>query len=421
LRRPGLLSVYILNQSFHWFIVGLMFPLLMLFILDRGLDIFLAGTMIALYSGTVIVLELPTGGLADSIGRKRTYIVSQAVYIMALTVLLVHAGIVTVIAGMVLMGTARALSSGSIDAWFVDEFKAERPKDDLQKALAKANIVIPVGIASGSLIGGLIPMYLGEWGQGSFGMGLYDMNLVVMILAVLVQITMTQSLVTEHRNAPHAGAMTGLKSLPNVVSTSVRYGIRNRTVLMLLLATAALGFSLMSLETYWQPRLSDIVGGDANTWIFGVIAAAYFISGSIGNLLSIPICSRSGGRYGPVLLGVRMLMAAMLMALAFQDTLLGFAAFYLMFYLASGLETSPFTTVYNNEVPSESRSTMLSMQSLVLQIGGLIGTFSLGYVSKEFSIGTAWTIASIVLFFSGLAYLAIHLKAGDQKGSPGPC
>jgi len=421
LKRPGLLSVYILNQSFHWFIVGLMFPLLMLFILDRGLDIFLAGTMIALYSGTVIVLELPTGGLADSIGRKRTYIISQSVYLIALAVLLVHAGVVTIIIGMVLMGMARALSSGSIDAWFVDEFKAERPGDDLQKALAKANIIIPLGIASGSLIGGLVPMYLGEWGQSSFGTGIYDMNLVVMLLAVLAQIAMTQSLVVEHRKAPHdAGALSGMKDLPKVLSTSVKYGTQNRTVLMLLIATAALGFSLMSLETYWQPRLSDIIGG-SDTWIFGVIAAAYFVSGSLGNLLSIPLCSRSGGRYGPVLLGVRILMAATLMALAFQDTLLGFAAFYLMFYLASGLETSPFTTVYNNEVPSESRSTLLSLQSLVLQVGGLIGTFSLGYVSKEFSIGTAWTIASMVLFISGLAYLAIHLMAKGEREGPDLC
>jgi predicted MFS family arabinose efflux permease len=319
------------------------------------------------------------------------------------------------------MGTARALSSGSIDAWFIDEFKTGSPNGNLQKALAKANAVIPIGIALGSLIGGIIPMYLGRWGRDSYGLGVYDMNLVVMIVAVLAQMAMTQVLVIEHRGEGKSeGAISGMKKLPEVVSTSITFGVKNRTVLMLLIATGALGFSLLSIETYWQPRLSEIVGGGSNTWIFGVLAAAYFAAGSAGNILSIPVCSKARNRHAPVLFGVRMLMAAMIALLAFQDTLLGFAAFFLMFYLMTNMETSPFTTLYNNEVPSERRSTLLSFQSLILQVGGLIGTFSLGYVAKEYSIGTAWGIASVVLLLSALAYLVIQIRSRTSIGPTRP-
>ena len=166
--------------------------------------------------------------------------------------------------GMILMGTARALSSGSMDAWFVDEFKKECPGQDLQRALAKANTIIPVGIASGSFIGGLLPYYLGPQVDEAFGLGIYSINLMVMLLAVGVQVLLTSVLVREERPEEGGDAWSGAKKLPQVLSTSVQYGFKNRTILLLLISVAALGFSLMSVETYWQPRLKEILGSEAD-------------------------------------------------------------------------------------------------------------------------------------------------------------
>ncbi len=47
---PSPLRVYIINQTFHWFIVGLVFPILILFVLEKGLDIFEASLVISGYS-----------------------------------------------------------------------------------------------------------------------------------------------------------------------------------------------------------------------------------------------------------------------------------------------------------------------------------------------------------------------------------
>ena len=76
----GPLVPYLVNQTFHWFIVGLTFPILILLVLDKGLSIFEAGTVLAIYSGTTVLLELPTGGLADSIGRRKVYLLSVTVH-----------------------------------------------------------------------------------------------------------------------------------------------------------------------------------------------------------------------------------------------------------------------------------------------------------------------------------------------------
>lgn len=405
--RPDPLQVYIVNQSCHWFIVGLIFPIMALLFLEKGADIFQVGALIAAYSATVILLELPTGGLADSIGRKRVYLISLGFYAVALAVVLFATALPLLFIGMIFMGTARALSSGSMDAWFVDEFKKERPGQDLQRALAKANTVIPVGIASGSFIGGLLPYYLGSEVDEAFGLGVYSINLMVMLIAVAAQALLTSILVHEERPAEGGDAWSGAKRLPQVLSTSVQYGLRNRTILLLLISVAALGFSLMTVETYWQPRLKEILGGESEAWIFGAIAAGYFLANSVGNLVSIPLCARFKEGRSKALAAIRLAMGGALILLAAQGGVWGFAAVYLLFFLLVGVEGSPFAALFNSNVPSEKRSTLLSLQSLVLQVGGLIGTLVMGYVAQAYSFGAAWSLAGLVLIISALTFWVI--------------
>ena len=83
-----------------------------------------------------------------------------------------------------------------------------------------------------------------------------------------------------------------------------------------------------------------------------------------------------------------------------------------------GVEGSPFAALFNSNVPSEKRSTLLSLQSLVLQVGGLIGTLVMGYVAQAFSFGAAWSIAGLVLILSALAYYFIPTPRGslDKDG-----
>ena len=86
----------------HWFIVGLMFPVLILIILGKGLSILEAGTILAAYSGTTLLLELPTGGLADSIGRKRVYLLSLVVMFAAVFTLLLSSGFLLILVAIML-------------------------------------------------------------------------------------------------------------------------------------------------------------------------------------------------------------------------------------------------------------------------------------------------------------------------------
>lgn len=409
-----LVTTYIVNQSVHWFIVGLFFPIMILFLLDKGMDIFEAGTAIAAYSGTVLLLELPTGGLSDSIGRKRVYLASLTVQLASAATLLVAWNYPGLLLGVIGLGIARALSSGTIDAWFVDEFNLDHPGGDLQKAIAKTQVFIPIGIALGSLVGGLIPMTLGKALAASFGTGIYSATLITMIAVLLMQFMLTSAIIVERTgHGRTGGAIAGLKRFPEVLSTSLKYGVRNRIVLLLMLASLGLGFGVASVELLWQPRAKDLLGPDSGTWVFGVLAAAYFVAMSAGNVLITPLCQRLATSYARVLLGLRALVGLILVILAMQDAFLGFTFFFLLAVMVNGMSGSPHVAIFNSQVPSERRSTMMSFESLVLQGGGMIGSITLGGLAQDYSIPAAWYVAGAALVISSGAYLALVLMKVD--------
>lgn len=410
----GPLGPYLVNQTFHWFIVGLLFPILILIVLDKGLSIFEAGTVLAIYSGTTVLLELPTGGLADSIGRKKVYLVSVAVHMVAVTLLLLSFNYVTVALAAMLMGIGRALSSGSMDAWFVDEFKRRWPEGNLQQALAKANVFIPLGLGAGSLLGGLLPMTVGTLMRESLGVSIYAASLVIVLAADLVQILITRSIIHEGSRPAGESIADGFRKVPSVISASVQYGVRDRSVLLLLLVMAAFGFGLMGLELLWQPRVQEIMGGEAQTWVLGVLAAAYFLITAAGSALVTPLCTRLKNDNALVMVLLMVLMGISIILLSLQTSILPFAAMYLLTYMLIGMTNSPYGAIYNQRVPPEQRSTMLSFQSLVMQGGGLAGSVLLGFVAGGAGIPVAWMMGGLVIAISSAGMLSFRRIERDR-------
>ncbi len=387
--------------------IGLVFPILVLIILEKGMDIFQAGAVVASYSATTILLELPTGGLSDSLGRKKVYLISLAFSALGGFLLLISWSFLSIVLAMITLGIARALSSGTIDAWFVDEFKEKYPQGNLQASLSKAWVFVPIGIGLGSLVGGLIPSIPSLRIEQLAGLSPYSANILASELMVGVMFLATSSLVVEKITlSRQSGLLAGFRKTPEVLSTSVHYGLRNRVVSLLLLSMAALGVGIASVELLWQPRVFELIGGGTGkTWVLGAVAAGYFLSDSLGNLLSFRVCKLFSQDYSKVLSALTFVTATMLLLLAFQSSLILFAMFYFLLYFSMGISTSPHATIFNNKVPGEVRSTMLSFQSLVLQVGGLFGSLTLGYVANTGSISMAWIIAAAIIALSSLSYI----------------
>jgi len=110
------------NLSFHWFAMGIIIPIMTLFLLEKGLTLLQIGIAFAVYSAATVLLELPTGGLADSIGRKKVYLFSLFLQLLGGIAILFLNSYTGILFCMVLHGASRSLSSGTMNAHFIDEF-----------------------------------------------------------------------------------------------------------------------------------------------------------------------------------------------------------------------------------------------------------------------------------------------------------
>ena len=410
--------IYLLVISLFWLATSLPIALSVLFAQSRGLDLFQIGIVMGLYSLTIVLLEVPTGGLADSIGRKRVAILAYSFTLISGLVLLGAFTFPIFLFGFMLNGVGRALSSGALDAWFVDALKATDPDFDLQPAFAKVGTYSLLSLGVGTLGGSFIPVLFKNLpADGTTIFTPLSMPIAISGTVFIFLLLAVTFLIKEERKSTNKNTwLEDLRKIPDMIKTAATLTRQNNIVLLLLGVTSASGLVLTSLETFWQPHFANLFGGsEGNTVWFGVIMGGNFLVGMLGNMIVTPISKALGKRYGLVAAIFHGFRGIILIGLALQSNLPIAVLLFWLVYLNMGIVNSPHSTLLNEQIPSEQRSSMLSIESLASYLGSAVGGILLGYIAKQYSISTAWLIAGGTLVLSLFLYLKIEVLQKKKK------
>ena len=406
--------IYFSLELLNWLSVALPLPFIVLFMQARGLDLFQIGLVNGLYAVTIVVLELPTGGMADAIGRKPVTVLSYiATALASLTFLFAFSLPVFAIA-WVFLGVGRALASGALNAWFIDSLLELDPEADLQPALAQASSFSIAGLSLGTLIGGVIPKLFAF--LPADGTAVFSPLSMTIFFALLLKLLNTFLLLiwVKEGKREKAGAVFSLHSVRDILSESVSLAARKPIIRLLLLGSFVSLLALTSIETFWQAQFSRWLEPQ-NSLLFGTIMMMAFLMGVIGNLGSIPLSQVMGKRYGLVAALSQIIASLAIILLAMQQGPWLASACFWLYYLAVALTGSPVATLFNQEIPSQMRSSMQSVMSLVGYAGAFVGSVGLGWVAKQASVASAWRIAGALLFISVMVYVQIDRLAKPQE------
>jgi DHA1 family quinolone resistance protein-like MFS transporter len=405
--------VYYLIISLFWLAVALPLALTVLLIQARGLDLFQVGLVMGAYALTIVLLEVPTGGLADAIGRKWVTVMAYGFMALSGILVLVSFSFPMILAAFVLNGVGRALSSGALEAWFVDALQAADPDVELQSALAKAGTFTLLALGLGTLAGSAVPyLFTGLPAEGSAVLTPLSMPLVLAIFVKIVLIGLTILLVKEETVSTGAGNwQQGFQQVPAIVRTGFTLTRRNPTILLLLGTTLAGGLAVSGLESFWQPFFADLLGGsEGNSFFFGVVMGGNFLVGMVGNLLATPLSRLLNKRYGLVCAIFQGAWGMAIVLLALQSIPLAALSLFWLAYMNMGVVNSPHSTLLNREIPAEHRSSMLSIASLATYVGVMIAGAGLGFVAEHSSISAAWILGGAVLVVSLTLYWWVDVR-----------
>jgi MFS family permease len=394
---------YVVLSGMQWLPVGLVVPVLVLLLRARGLELPVIGGLFAVYTVVVIVLELPTGSLADVLGRRRTLAVSRVLSIVAMMVAAVATDVVQFGIAMSISGVARALQSGPLEAWYVDVVRAADPDADVRRGISRAWSVEAAALAVGAISGGLIPSFVSLPPDSL----LIPLSVPYLVAAALHAVGLVAVLVlmVDPPNAVRAPVGRIVRDIPATVVAGLRLAGGDRAIRLVLGCVAAVGFAIAALETVAPVQFASLLGGeDQASGAYGVLVTLAFFGTSIGSAGAPRLAAAlaSGPRAAAL---VTALMAAALGGMATGATFVLVAVLYVAFYLFAGVAGPLNNETLHQRVEAGQRATLLSIVSLAQMSGGLVSNLLVpGIAAVSFGLGWA-TSAAVVL--AGAVLLAM--------------
>jgi MFS family permease len=374
-----------------------------------GLDIFTVMLVNTVYTVAQMVFEIPTGVIADTIGRRASILLSMATLLVATLLYVITPvfgwGFLGFAAASVLIGIGFTFQTGAVDAWLVDALAATGYDKPTERVFAWGQSAGAVGMLVGSLLGGVL-------GQVNLSLP-FVVRTVLLGVAFLVTLLMVRDAGFTPR--PLKLSTFGAETR-TIFDAGVAFGWHNRVVRPLFLISGLGGLFFMYGFYAWQPFVLELLGRDY-VWLLGVVQAGFSAANIAGNFLVAPIMREGDRRRNPA---KALAVASVLeFAIAVAIGVTGFAfagrpgvvpagiaiAMWLLWGLVFGA-SGPIRAGYiNAHIPSAQRATVLSLDAFFSDAGGAVGQPALGWLSKRSSIAFAWLIGSAGLALAAPLYL----------------
>jgi MFS family permease len=374
-----------------------------IFLLDAGLSNLEAFAANAFFTAGMVVFEVPTGIVADTVGRRVSYLLGTITLTVTtlLYVLLweLHAPFWQWAVVSMLLGLGFTFFSGAVEAWLVDALQATGFTGSLDSVFARGQVVTGVAMLTGSVAGGYIAQVT------SLGVPFVLRGAVLVLMFALAFAVMRDVGFTPRRG----GRLT--TEMRAIAGASIDHGWREPPVKWIMLSspfTAGVGFYVFYAL---QPYLLELSGHPEAYGIAGLVAAIVAGAQIIGGILA-PWIRRLFHRR----------TSALLAAEAAGTVTLGLIGAFDHFWVVLGLivvwgllwaAAFPIRRAYlNGLIPSAQRATILSFDSLLGSTGGVAVQPALGRAADVWGYATSYAIGAAI---SALALPFIVLSRRENQ------
>jgi MFS family permease len=388
-----------LSASFIWGINTL-------FLLDAGLNNAEAFAANAFFTAGMVIFEVPTGALADTWGRRISYLLGAATLLCSTLLYLAmwqaHAPLWGWAMASILLGLGFTFFSGATEAWLVDALAFSGYQESLESVLARGQIVGGAAMLAGSVAGGVVAQVT------SLGVP-YMLRSACLGLTLVAAFFLMKDLgfTPDRSRGP-------LSEVRRVVRASLEYGWWNPPVRRLMLAGLGAGGVSMFAFYALQPYLLELYG-DRKAFAVAGLAAAIVAGSQMVAGVVVPRVRRLFHRRTDALIAAYS-VGLVCLALMGMTASFGVAIALLVVWALTFSIEMPIRQAYlNGIIPSEQRATVLSFDNLTASAGGVVAQPALGRASDLWGYPAAYVIsAGIQLAALPFLVLARRAKAASD-------
>jgi MFS family permease len=371
-----------------------------IFLLDAGLSNLEAFAANAFFTAGMVLFEVPTGVVADTVGRRASYLLGTLT-LSASTLLYVllwqlEAPFWPWAVVSMLIGLGFTFFSGAVEAWLVDALNATGFTGELDSVFARGQVVSGAAMLVGSVAGGFIAQ------QTSLGVPfvLRGLILVVMFAAAF-------RLMHDIGFTPEKGAGVTAE-VRNVLSSSIEYGWRVPAVKWLMVESLFTGGVAIYAFYALQPYLLELYGDPEAYQIAGLVAAIVAGAQILGGLAASRIRARFHRRTS-ALIATAVLSTITLGLIGLVENFWAVIALIVVWGLLFAATMPIRKTYLNGLIPSRQRATILSFDSLMDSSGGVWTQPVLGRAAD------VWGYAPSYLIGAGISALAVPCLALSRR------
>jgi MFS family permease len=333
------------------------------------------------------VFEVPTGVVADTRGRRFSFLLGAATLLVSTLLYLLmwqlHAPLFGWALASILLGLGFTFFSGATEAWLVDALRATGFEGELDAIFGRAQTVGGAAMLAGSVGGGFIAQAT-------------NLGVPYLLRALMLAVTLIVALRFMHDLgfSPHKGANV-LLQVRTVFRGSIDGGLRNPPVRWLMLAAPFTGGVGIYAFYALQPYLLQLYG-DTGAYAVAGLAAAIIAGAQIVGGLIVPQVRRLFTRRTDALLIGSMVNVVILLAIGMTGSFWLALVLLAVWALVFAVEMPLRQAFVNGVIPSEHRATVLSFDNLMASAGGVVIQPGLGRVADVYGYPASYVASAVI-------------------------
>lgn len=364
-------------------------PIIWLFYEENGLTITDLFVIQAIYSVTIALIEIPSGYVADVLGRKNSMIIGTFFGFLGILIYSLSFGFDGFLLAALCLGIGQSFISGSDTALMYDSLLELNRTDDFIKLEGRIISMGNLAEAIAFIIGGFLA-------QISLRTPFYC-QIGIALIGFIVALLLIEPKV--HRLED--GISKPWKNIKKIIHFSI---IENNILRAYIFYSAIVGAATLTMAWFVQPYFKTL---GLEVVYFGLIGAGLNLAVALPSFYAHVIERKMETK--TLLSLILFLLIACYFTVAYITTLWGLLIL-LLFYISRGVATPVLRDYMNRHIPSNMRATVMSIRSFIIRVLFACTSPIFGYVADLYSLQYALYLSGSLFLFFGLIVLIYLLN-----------
>jgi MFS family permease len=339
-----------------------------------------------------LLFEVPTGIVADKLGHKESIVLGSFCWLASTIICIIGSTYEVLVISEIFAALAFAFISGALDAWLGALFSQEFEFNEFKR---KCNHECRILMLILSVSSGYLMQYFG-----------YAIPYYIAIAMFLVAFILSLFLKKEKKHSQKESV---------IIADSIKYYLSKPKLLSLAFLGMTNTLWLTPIFMLWGPLFTKDLGYP-ESWL-GIIAALMTIGSVVGGYLELKFQKKltKNSLLTEIIFQVSIGLSVIILSLNLNHNIVIIIGIFFIFEILTHANIQ-FSTIYANSYwrGRKDEATVASIHSLIIRIGGTIGSIFVGSIADIYGRPQTWTISGTMMIVTTIIILFFTTKSKNK-------